>query len=291
MGYCHISNLYRPEARSILLFRRCFALEKIHGTSANISWVDGHQNVFFHSGGEKHDNFVALFDKDALAESFKMMGHPEVTVFGEAYGGKQQAQSHRYGPKLRFVAFDVKVGDSWLSVPNAQQVVNRLGLEFVHFVEVDTDIETLNAQRDAPSEQAKRNGIEGDQMREGIVLRPLREFRDSNGDRIIVKHKNDIERETKTVRDASADEATLKVLAEANAIAEEWVTPTRLEHVLDKLPGACIQDTSKVIAAMIEDITREGKGEIVDSRDARRAIGTLTARFFKKRFADSLKTS
>lgn len=287
MGYMHIENLYKNQ--TIQLFRRCYALEKIHGTSAHVSWKDG--QVHFHSGGEKYDNFVALFDVEALKAKFEAMGHPEVIVFGEAYGGKQQAQSHRYGKQLKFIAFDVKVGDHWLDVPNAHQVSNRLGLEFVHYVEVDTDIESLNAQRDAPSEQAKRNGIVGDQMREGVVLRPLREFRDTNGDRIISKHKNDIERETKTTRDASVDPAKLKVLADAQAIADEWVTPTRLQHVLDKLPGVGIQDTPKVILAMIEDVVREGKGEIVDSKEARKAIGALTAKLFKQHVKASLQAS
>jgi len=31
MGYAHIVNLYRPEAQTILLFKECYALEKIHG--------------------------------------------------------------------------------------------------------------------------------------------------------------------------------------------------------------------------------------------------------------------
>jgi len=290
MGYMHIENLYKNQ--TIMLFRRCYALEKIHGTSAHVRWNGGPGGgVHFHSGGEQHKNFVALFDEAALRTKFEEMGHPEVTIFGEAYGGRQQAQSHRYGKQLRFVAFDVKVGDHWLDVPNAEQVARRLGLDFVHWVEVDTDIDSLNAQRDAPSEQARRNGIEGDQMREGVVLRPLREFRDTNGDRIISKHKNDIERETKSTRDASADPAKLKVLADAQAIADEWVTPTRLQHVLDKLPGAGVQDTPKVIAAMVEDVVREGKGEIVDSKEARKAIGALTARLFKQHLQAALQAS
>lgn len=299
MGYLHIDNLYKNQ--TILLFRRCYAMEKIHGTSAHVTWKEaGHATkappeadprLHFHSGGEKHQNFVALFDKAALVVAFEAMGHPEVTVFGEAYGGKQQAQSHRYGKQLKFVAFDVKVGDHWLDVPNAAQVCARLGLEFVHYVEVSTDLVDLDAQRDAPSEQARRNGVEGDQPREGVVLRPLREFRDTNGDRIISKHKRAEERETKTPRDASVDPAQLKVLEDAKAIAEEWVTPTRLEHVLDKLGDAGMEDTPRVIAAMVEDVLREGSTEIVDSKEARRAIGAATARLFKARVIAALRSA
>lgn len=298
MGYLHIPNLYRPEARAILLFRRCYALEKIHGTSTNVSWRASEQyapecdtRLHFHSGGEKHQNFVALFDKEALVTAFEAMGHPEVTVFGEAYGGKQQAQSYRYGKQLKFVAFDVKVGDHWLDVPNAAQVCARLGLEFVHYVEVSTDLADLDAQRDAPSEQARRNGIVGDQPREGVVLRPLREFRDTNGDRIISKHKRAEERETKTPRDVSVDPGQLKVLDDARAIADEWVTPTRLEHVLDKLGPVTMEDTPRVIAAMIEDVLREGSTEVVDSKEARKAIGSATAHLFKARVVAAFRSA
>lgn len=283
MGYLHISNLYKDQ--SILLFRECYAMEKIHGTSTHVAWRDG--KVHFHAGGESHPNFVKLFDEARLREGFEALGHPEVTIYGEAYGGKQQRQAWRYGKDLKFVAFDVKIGEYWLDVPNAHQVVERMGLEFVHYKRVSTDVAALDAERDAPSEQARRNGVEGDQPREGVVLRPIREFRDNGGHRIISKHKRAEERETATHREVG-DPAKLKVLEEAEAIANEWVTPTRLEHVLDKLGPVNIQDTPKVINAMIEDVTREGKGEIVDTKEARKAIGALAARLFKKRLQATL---
>jgi hypothetical protein len=200
-------------------------------------------------------------------------------VYGEAYGGKQQGQSWRYGKQLRFVAFEVQVGDTWLAVPNAADVVTKLGLEFVYYKRISTDIEAVNAERDAPSEQARRNGIEGDQPREGVVLRPLEEMVVKNNHRVIAKHKRDEERETKTTR--TVDPGKLEVLREAGAIVDEWVTPTRLEHVLDKLGQVSIERTRDVIAAMIEDVEREGGAEIIPSAEARRCIGAATAKMFK----------
>jgi len=286
MGYLHIDNLYKNQ--EILLFKEAYALEKIHGTSAHVAWRDG--QVHFFSGGEKHTNFVALFDVFALTQHFQALGHETAVIFGEAYGGKQQGMSHRYGKVLKFVAFDVKLGDHWLDVPNAEQVVQRMGLEFVHYKRVSTDLAALDAERDAPSEQARRNGVEGDQPREGVVLRPLKEFRDNSGSRIISKHKRPEERETKTHREVG-DPAKLAVLEAADAIATEWVTPTRLEHVLDKLGPVDMKDTPRVIVAMIEDVVREAKGEIVDSKEARKAIGALTAKLFKKRFMAALSAN
>jgi hypothetical protein len=110
MGYAKIQNLYRPEAQTVLLFRECYALEKIHGTSAHVAMAMGSGGgigLLFHSGGEKHERFVGLFDSATLRERFAAMGHNSVVAYGEAYGGSQQKQAWRYGPQLKFVAFDV----------------------------------------------------------------------------------------------------------------------------------------------------------------------------------------
>ena len=277
MGYLHIDNLYKDQR--ILMFKECWALEKIHGTSANVSWKHG--AVRFHNGGEARDRFLSLFDETKLKELFLLLGHEDVTLYGEAYGGKQQAQSWRYGPDLKFVVFDVKVSDTWLDVPNAHDVSTKMGLEFVHYVKVSTDVPSLDAERDAPSAQAKRNRVEGDKPREGVVLRPITELEDNRGNRIICKHKRDDERETSTPRKV-VDPEKMLVLRKAQEIADEWVTTTRLEHVLDKIgPDANIDRTREVISAMVDDILREGAGEIVDSRDARVAISKKTAEMFK----------
>ena len=285
MGYMHIDNLYKNQ--EVMIFKEVFALEKIHGTSAHIGWKDGALRFF--SGGMKHETFTAIFDAPTLVVKFAAMNHPDVTVYGEAYGGKMQAMAKRYGPAARFAAFDVKVGDLWLDVPTAAQVVADLGLEFVYYALVPATVEALNAERDAPSKQAQRNGVEGAQHREGIVIRPPIEVRKNNGERIIAKHKRDEERETKTPREVASPEK-LAVLSEAQAIAQEWVTPTRLQHVIDKLPHVTgIEHTGDLVKAMTEDVMREGTGEILDSREARQAIGRATAEMWKRRIKTALE--
>ena len=285
MGYLHIENLYRPAAQTILLFRECYALEKVHGTSAHIAWRDN--KLHFFAGGENHDRFVALFEHEQLAERFIALGNPEITVYGEAYGGKQQGMRATYGDKLCFIAFDVKIGDTWLNVPSMDDVVMKLGFEVVPWRKVSTDLAVLDAERDRPSEVAVRRGIAEPREREGVVLRPLVEMTTSNGSRIIVKHKGDKFSERATPQKV-VDPDKLVVLTAAQAIADEWVTPMRLEHVLQTLQasGIDISDmatTPKVIAAMLADVEREASGEVVMSRDAKTAIGRKTAELFKAR--------
>ena len=193
MGYMHISNLYKQQ--DILLFKECYALEKIHGTSAHLRWAGEEGKIHYFASGEKHTNFIALFDDAKLRSKFsELFGTETVIVFGEAYGGKQQGQSFRYGKALKFIAFEVKVGDIWLAVPNAEDVAKKLGLEFVFYKKIPAEISAIDAERDAPSEQARRNGILEVQPREGVVLRPLIELRVSNDERVLSKHKREEER-------------------------------------------------------------------------------------------------
>ena len=292
MAYLHIDNLYK--AQEILAFRTCYALEKIHGTSAHVGFKGG--VITFFSGGASHERFVEIFDEEALQARFaeRFMVSDVVVVFGEAYGGKCQGMSLTYGKTLRFVAFDVQVGTAWLDVPKAAELVAHLGLEFVEYAEVSTDLATLDAERDKPSTQAIRNGVIEARIREGIVLRPPFEVTQNNGHRVIAKHKRAefAERGRPAVE---LDPSRRELLDGADAIAIEWVTPMRLEHVVDTLvsareeKGVDMRDIPAIVVAMLEDVTREAAGEIIDSQPARKAIGKRTVQLFKQRLHDVLE--
>ncbi len=209
------------------------------------------------------------------------MNIPKMIIYGEVYGGKCQGMSGTYGKNMKFVAFEVKIGDSWLSVPQAEEISKQFGFEFVHYEEIETHIELLNILSEADSIQAVRNGMGEGHIREGIVLRPLIELRKNNGERIIAKHKNDKFKETNTKREVTGEK--LQILKEANTIADEWVTEMRLSNIPDTFPDADITKTGEVIKAVIEDILKEATDEIVDSKEARAAIGKRTALLFKER--------
>lgn len=288
MGYMHIENLYKYPY--IFAFPKVYVLEKIHGTSAHLSWNGTKLTVF--AGGVSHDSFCALFD---LTNMQKLMhdlatryDFSKVTVYGEAYGGSCQKMADTYGNKLKFVAFDVQVtrkGETdpvWLNVEEASRIVSSyLDLSFVFWDLVDNKLEILNKYRDAPSVQAIINGLGRDKKAEGIVIRPLIESVDKHGQRVICKHKRDDFRETATPREVSPEK--LKVIEEADAVANEWVTDMRLDHVLDKLGPVDIKSTGEVVKAMIEDIKREAEGEVVWSKDCEKKIGSATATLFKQR--------
>lgn len=300
MGYLHIDNLYKDDR--IFKFDECFTLEKIHGTSAHIKYkpdeTDG--TLIFFSGGESTEKFIALFDRDTL----KLILHnafvgKEIIINGEAYGGKQQGMSATYGKELKFIVFDVRIDGIWQNVPEAFRIASMLGLDFVDYVKISTKLSDIDAERAKPSAQAHRNGIKEPKEREGIVLRPIEEAFDKRGNRIITKHKNDSFKETKTQREV--DPERLQVLADAKKIADEWVTENRLDHVLQQAANdnenafhtggyrpLDITDTGIIVKMMIEDVKREAKGEILESKEAAKEIGSAAARLFKKRLNDQL---
>lgn len=265
-------------------------MEKIHGTSAHITFkeieLEGikHWKLEIFSGGEKYMNFVKLFDEEFLIRMWVSLNiNTETTIYGEAYGGKQQGMSGTYGTELKFIAFDVKIGDCWLAVPQAEEICKVLGIEFVYYEKCPTHLPKLDEQRDNDSVQAVRNGIGEGKKREGVVLRPVMELTKNGGERIICKHKRDDFRETKTPRIVGNN---LEILAEINNIVDEWVTDMRLSHILGKLESYSIEDTGKIIKLMQEDILREGQGEILiveNNKDLLRAIGNRTAQMYKKR--------
>jgi hypothetical protein len=133
-------------------------------------------------------------------------------------------------------------------------------------------------------------------LREGVVLHPLFECIKSNGQRLIAKHKSDNfcggkDKERQNTPGVD-DPEKLKLFTEAQAIADEFVTEGRLNHILQKLPQDIgMEGIPKIMAAMIEDVEREGKGEIMESKEARKAIGAKTVKLFKARLVNKLKES
>ena len=289
MGYLHIDNLCKVQ--HVLMFKRVYAMLKVHGTSAHVSYKKTGESdkLNFFSGGEKYDNFILLFDHKKLLEDFRAMNQEEVVVFGEAYGGKCQGMSGTYGKDLKFIAFDVKIGEHWLNVPSAEKVARKLGFDFVPWEEGPATVEWLNEQRDIPDRIATKLGLD-DKPAEGIVIRPLLELKLPGGDRIIAKHKRDDFSERASKSDTRMREPSdLQILVNAQEIADEWVTPMRLEHILQKFPeDVDTKSIPEIIRAMKEDVLRESQGEIVVTEAALKAISKSTAMLFVKRQRDSL---
>jgi hypothetical protein len=282
MGFMHIENLYKD--RTVLMFRRLFALEKAHGTGAHVAWRPYDLQVKHHIGTGSYEEFRTLMPPDLTYRIRDLVGK-QCVVHGEFYGGfdgKGLGMRETYGDAPQFVVFDIKIGEVFLSVPQAHSLAESLGFEFVPYEEIDGTQEACDAAREAPSVIAVRRGCGAARRREGVVLRPLIELRKNNGDRVIAKHRNREFVERASGEPVEFDPERAQVLTDAEQIAFDFVVPMRLVHVLDALsPKAeSVRDTSRVITAMIEDVKREGAGEIVWNAQVEKAIGRRTSAIF-----------
>jgi hypothetical protein len=71
LSYFKIENLYRNPDALTLPEKECYAMEKIDGSSANISFKDG--QLHFFSGGSKYETFKSIFDEADLIRGFEML--------------------------------------------------------------------------------------------------------------------------------------------------------------------------------------------------------------------------
>lgn len=218
MSYTSIDNLYKSD--EILWFKHCWCMEKIHGSSAWITWNGVLKTIQFHAGGVSQEHFQAIFDIKALGKAFEGLGYPDVRVYGEVYGGKCQKMSETYGKTLKFVAFEVRVDNNWLSVTDADALVQRFGLEFVHYDWIEATADEIDKKAHEDSVQAVRNGMGEGHMREGVVLRPPIELVKNNGKRIMAKHKRP-EFQEREHQPSIVDPEKKKILDNARAIATE----------------------------------------------------------------------
>lgn len=212
-----------------------------------------------------------------------------------------QGMSATYGKQLKFIAFDVQIGETWLNVPDAEKIVVGLGLEFVHYTKVglikgevpttgdtvviSTDLTGVDRERDAFSVQAKRNGILEDKLREGVVLRPLVEMTLNNGNRVIVKHKGAAFSETRTPKVVELDAEKIKVLEDAKAIADEWMTQNRIGNAVSHFTPEelSMSNFSNLLKYVVDDVLREGEGLIMVTPEVRKAISKKAAELWKSR--------
>ena len=295
MGYLHINNLAKDD--KVLLFKEVWATEKVHGTSAHVAWNPDQKQIVYFSGGASAENFRALFD-EAFEERFMKLVDQngkgvEVVVYGEAYGGKMQGMRLTYGNELRFIAFEVRVGCYWLSFDKVREIAKDLGLEVVPGKVIPATEEALTEYRNSPSEVAVLRGCQDNAdrfgnkppLREGIVIRPLVEMRTNDNSRVMAKFKNPCFSERESRKDADFPSERKQEILKAEAAAKDFTTETRLEHVLDALglKEPTLQDTPKVIKGMVEDILREGAGEVEDSKTLRREVGRISVGLFRKK--------
>lgn len=160
--------------------------EKIDGTNIRVIWQDGKltfggktDNAHIHADLIKY--LYEMFSGPAMAAAFPEA--PLVVLYGEGYGAGIQKGGGAYSATKKFILFDVKVGEWWLSHENVCGVAQKLGIDVV------PDFGDMTLEE---ATEIVRNGFPsriGTQQAEGLVGRPIEALFDKKGSRLIVKLK------------------------------------------------------------------------------------------------------
>jgi len=165
--------------------------EKVDGTNIRVMF-DG-SNIRY---GGKTDNAQTPCDLierlgnifepniDKMVEMFpsKNDAPPQVCFYGEGYGAGIQ-KGGVYRPTKDFVCFDIKIGESWLTRENIEDICGKLGVDIVPVVGYGTLEDGIKIVREGFKSKW------GDFIAEGIVARPCVDIRGRYG-RIITKIKH-----------------------------------------------------------------------------------------------------
>lgn len=162
--------------------------EKIDGTNIRICW-DGHK-VEYRGRTDKAqipsmlmNRLIELFGGNENEELFEQkFGSNEVMLIGEGYGSKIQ-NGGNYRQDNDFILFDVCINDKYLSRENVADIANAFNIDIVPVIMVGKLQEGIDWVKSKPKSKI---GIADS---EGLVARPVRELKDENGNRIIVKIK------------------------------------------------------------------------------------------------------
>ena len=270
--YQHLDSL--TVVQDIFLEPEVVCTEKIHGTNARFGLVDGVIRIGGrnqeHTNDEQGDSvmgFVRWVRESGISERVSsFFEHHSVIFFGEWFGiGIQKGIN--YGKEKQFRVFDVRLDGKYQDWDEVVRICQAVGLYTVPLLYRGfPKLEAFNQLLEMQSVVAQELGVSADDnIHEGIVIKPAKmKVSPTTGEWMIAKYKN-----AKFAERMSEKQKKdfVPLPGSVHAFVEEFVTDTRLEHVIDHLrdQGILVTDmkaTPHVLKEMNIDILREGKAEI-----------------------------
>lgn len=198
VSYTEIENMrnfpviFEPDESVILS-------EKIHGTQCRVGLIEG--ELMAGSKGLRRkrpaeDRFGASiywfpFSLSNVRRLIEALGqeHRQVMLFGEVYGSK--IQSFHYGlhnGQLGFRAFDLLLDGRYLDWPDFLELCAQYDIEAVPaLTTMPFDLDAVKRYSEGKTQLMGQDA----HIREGVVVRPLRERHDPRVGRVILKYVSD----------------------------------------------------------------------------------------------------
>lgn len=303
--YPHINNI--EEVGKISELSEVIITEKVHGSSMRIGLVDGKIRMggrrleFFKITPESKDGqgFVSWVLDTGLDKKISEIfsGH-DIIFYGEWHGsgtpskGWPQIQKGiRYLKGNDFRIFDVKYEGKYLPQSQVKEFASKIGLKTMPVLYRGRPSgEIFNSLIDTMSRVGEENGIvDPENTIEGIVIRPEEFLWGEDRSPIMAKYKVGKWAERASAQKHAKTQPKPRVeIAGAKEFAAEFVTKTRLEHVLDQLREENIaigrSCMGEVLKRMGQDIKREGAGALdragIEWKDVSPHVTKLTKDIF-----------
>lgn len=246
---------------------------KIDG--ANFSfWCDGEQVKIAKRSGfiDAGENFYgcweiyAQYQQNILDMYSKLCSEGDVmVVYGELFG-KGILNRVDYGDGKYFAAFDIRINGALLradevfhhcytfGIPHAPVLYTGLSLEVALASPVDT--------RDPINPEA-----EGDNVTEGVVIKPVDPKHISNGSRVIFKKKSKkfLEKESKPNKNKDKDKSLNEGQQKYLSVLSEYVTESRLKSLLSKFGEVTQKDFGKLMGLYTVDVLEDYQKDYSDN--------------------------
>jgi len=265
--FCEIENSYREKYIAILREYgydklKWHVSEKIDG--ANFQFIATNDEVrvasrnqfvdeTFYNCGEVIERYA---DKILRLKQVHFPDAEQIAVYGELYGrGIQNKVFYTEGKD--FAAFELQVDGVVQNVETESAILTSAGIPMVPSFGIFDDLDQALAFNNSFNSKLTERHTnieykEGENLAEGLVLKPTKPVYTGNGSRVILKNKNK--------KFAEKSRKKKKKFNEPNPfipVVEQYVNENRMNAVLSKEGEVTPKDFGRIIKLMSEDVIKD----------------------------------
>lgn len=190
----------------------CSYKKEVHGKTNNANMRQDEVELLWNICDK--ESLIKAFTYERTAPEYPdgkdfVLPEVECVIFGETYGRGMQKNGNRYcKDHLKFICFDIRVGNIWLRRPAVEDICDKLGIDVVPNLGLMTLDEAIDLVKNGfKSKVAEDQTLDA----EGVVLRAPLGMLDRLGNRIItkIKTKDFIKLEAKLVNNLKTLKTTI----------------------------------------------------------------------------------
>jgi Rnl2 family RNA ligase len=288
--YSSIDNSYRLKTIALIqeqLPKGQFVVqEKIHGSNFAIytdgetvryakrgGLLNGEETFFNHARLERYElerkiKTVFEYMKSEFGDEIE-----QVSIHGEIFGGSyphddvekvngvsRVQKEVLYAPDTEFMAFDIKVNDTFIDMDNFITLCEELDIPHLPILLTGTLAEALEYNNEYQTTVPKMLGLPEipDNICEGNVIKPVKTAYFGNGSRIVVKNKNAKFSEKSGQKGTPTPKDPLpKHILDMMARGNEYVCENRLRNVLSHIGEVKQNEFGKILGLMGKDVIED----------------------------------